>query len=101
MPKIDNFCLVRIQVKNYDKRREAAFFYDVIFKMAVISYHLKIYLVHLCKYKLYVWPIFYTIFRGKDYNCAIEIEIIVIKVKCVLKVTISHKNHIFVLDRAI
>ena len=75
MPKIDNFCFVRIQVKNYDKRREAAFFYDVIFKMAVISYHMKIDLVHLCKYKLHVWPIFYTIFRVKNYDYVINIEI--------------------------
>ena len=29
----------------------------------------------ICKYKLHVWPIFYTIFMGKDYDYALRIEV--------------------------
>ena len=52
---------------------QAAFFYDVIFKMAAISHNLKIKFIY--KYKVHVWPIFYTIFRVKNYDYVINIEI--------------------------
>ena len=41
--------------------------------MAAISHHLKIWFIY--KYKLHVWPIFYTIFRVKNYDYVINIEI--------------------------
>ena len=41
--------------------------------MAAISHHLKIGFIY--KYKLHVWPIFYTIFRVKNYDYVINIEI--------------------------
>ena len=75
MSIIDNFCSLRIQVNNFDKIRKnqlSRFFLWCHFQNCR---HITLFQNRdfIYKYKLHVWPIFYTIFRDKDYDYAIKI----------------------------
>ena len=75
MSIIDNFCSLRIQISNLNKMRKNQLCRFVLWRHFQDGRHITLFQNRdfIYKYKLHVWPIFYTIFRDKDYDYAIKI----------------------------
>ena len=71
------FCSLNIQVNNFDKMRKNQLSRFFLWRHFQDGRHITLFenmnLIYKCK--LHVWPIFYTIFRDKDYDYAIKIEV--------------------------
>ena len=78
MSIIDNFCSLRIQLSNFNKMRKNQLCRFVLWRHYQDGRHSLLLFENrdlIYKYKLHVWPIFYTIFKDKDYVNVIKIEV--------------------------
>ena len=71
------FCSLKIQVNNFNKMRKNQLSRFFLWRHFQDCRHITLIENRdfIYKYKLHVWPIFYTIFRDKDYDYAIKFEV--------------------------